>query len=168
VTGKVVSIAETSTTANSVVTYPVTVSIDSPPATLRLGQSANLSVTTATADNALQVPTLAITTNGTRQSVTVVKNGTATPTRITTGITANGRTEVLTGLSDGDQIELPAISSTLATTSSAGFGGTPFGAGGGGARGGAGGAGGGAGGAGGGGAGGGARGGTVPGTGIGQ
>ena len=35
---------------------------------------------------------------------------------VTTGISANGRTQVLTGLSDGDQIELPAISSTLDTT----------------------------------------------------
>jgi HlyD family secretion protein len=129
VTGKVVSIAQTSSTTNGVVTYPVTVSIDNPPATLRLGQSANISVTTATADNALVVPSLAITANGTRQTVNVMKNGTPTPVTVSTGISANGRTQVLTGLSDGDQIELPAISSTLDTgTTTTGAGG--FGAGG--------------------------------------
>jgi len=129
VTGKVVSIAQTSSTTNGVVTYPVTVSIDNPPATLRLGQSANISVTTATADNALVVPSLAITTNGSRQTVNVMKNGTPTPATVTTGISANGRTQVLTGLSDGDQIELPAISSTLDTGSTTTTGGA-FGTGG--------------------------------------
>lgn len=129
VTGKVVSIAQTSSTTNGVVTYQVTVSIDNPPATLRLGQSANISVTTATADNALVVPSLAIATSGSRQTVNVMKNGTPTPATVTTGISANGRTQVLTGLSDGDQIELPAISSTLDTgTTTTGAGG--FGAGG--------------------------------------
>lgn len=113
VTGKVVSIAQTSSTTNGVVTYPVTVSIANPPATLRLGQSANITVTTAVADNALLVPSLAVTTSGDRQSVNVIRNGTTTPTRVTTGLTANGRTQILTGLSEGDQIELPAISSTL-------------------------------------------------------
>lgn len=134
VTGKVESIAQTASTTNGVVTYPVTVSIGNPPATLRLGQSANISVTTATADNALVVPTLAVTTTGTRQSVNVVKNGVTTPTKVTTGIAANGRTQILTGLSEGDQIELPAISSTLdtgaATTPGGGLGGGGFGGGG--------------------------------------
>lgn len=133
VTGKVESIAQTSSTTNGVVTYPVTVSIANPPATLRLGQSANISVTTATADNALVVPTLAVTTTGARQSVNVVKNGVTTPTKVTTGITANGRTQILTGLSEGDQIELPAISSTLDTGTTAtpggGLGGGGFGGG---------------------------------------
>jgi multidrug efflux pump subunit AcrA (membrane-fusion protein) len=126
VTGKVVSIAQTSTTTNGVVTYPVTVSVDNAPKSLRLGQSANISVTTATADNALLVPTLAITTNGNRQTVNVLRNGTPTGVPVTTGITASGRTQVLTGLSDGDQVELPAISSTLdsgTTTARNGFGG---------------------------------------------
>jgi HlyD family secretion protein len=115
VTGKVVSIAQTSSTTNGVVTYPVTVSIDNPPDALRLGQSANISVTTATADDALVVPSLAMTTSGTRQTVTVVKDGTATAKQITTGISANGRTQVLSGLAEGDQIQLPAISGTLDT-----------------------------------------------------
>ena len=49
VTGKITAIAQTATTTNNVVSYPVTVSITNPPAGLRLGQSANISVTTATA-----------------------------------------------------------------------------------------------------------------------
>ena len=117
VTGKVVSIAQTASTTNGVVTYPVTVSIANPPAGLKLGQSANISVTTATADDALVVPSLAITTAGNRQTVNVLKNGTPTPVTVTIGISANGRTQVLTGLAEGDQVELPAISSTLDTGS---------------------------------------------------
>lgn len=129
VTGKVVSIAQTSSTTNGVVTYPVTVSIANPPAGLRLGQSANISVTTAAAGDALVIPGLAITTTGTRQTVNVLKNGTPTPATVTTGISANGRTQILTGLAEGDQVELPAVSSTLDTGSSTTTGGG-FGAGG--------------------------------------
>jgi hypothetical protein len=86
------------------------------------------------------VPSLAVTTSGTRQTVNVVKDGTTTAKQVTTGISANGRTQVLTGLSEGDQIELPAISATLQTgtgsTAGGGFGGGAFGGGnrGGGAR----------------------------------
>ncbi|GGH95395.1 efflux RND transporter periplasmic adaptor subunit [Arthrobacter liuii] len=130
VTGKVVSIAQTSSTTNGVVTYPVTVSIANPPAGLRLGQSANISVTTATAEDALVIPGLAITTTGNRQTVNVLKNGTPTPATVTTGISANGRTQILTGLAEGDQVELPAISSTLDTGSSSTTTGGGFGAGG--------------------------------------
>lgn len=115
VTGTIVAIAQTATTANNVVSYPVTISIMNPPSTLRLGQSANISVTTATAKSAMVVPTLAITTTGAKETVNVLRNGNVTPTPITTGIAANGRTQVLTGLSAGDQIELPAISSSLDT-----------------------------------------------------
>ena len=127
VTGKITAIAQTATTTNNVVSYPVTVSITNPPAGLRLGQSANISVTTATASEALVVPTLAITTTGARQSVTVIQNGTPTAVRVTTGISANGRTQVLTGLAEGDQIELPAISSSLDTTSTTRTGAGGFG-----------------------------------------
>lgn len=124
VTGTITAIAQNPTTTNNVVSYPVTLSISNPPADLRLGQSANISVTTATAKNALAVPSLAITSTGTKQTVNVLKGGTATPVTITTGITDNGRTQVLTGLSAGDQIELPAISSTLDTTGTPGRTGT--------------------------------------------
>ncbi|WAH95179.1 efflux RND transporter periplasmic adaptor subunit [Arthrobacter sp. MMS18-M83] len=124
VTGTITAIAQNATTTNNVVSYPVTISIKNPPAALRLGQSANISVTTATAKNALTVPSLAITTTGTRQTVSVLKNGTSTAVPITTGITDNGRTQVLTGLSAGDQIELPAVSSTLDTSTTTGRTGT--------------------------------------------
>ncbi len=135
VTGTITTIAQNAVTTNNVVSYPVTISIKNPPAVLRLGQSANISVTTATAKNALTVPTLAITTTGSRQTVNVLKDGTSTPVTITTGITDNGRTQVLTGLSAGDQVELPVISSTLDTgttgrTGAGGFGGGGFGGGG--------------------------------------
>ncbi|MGO4248366.1 efflux RND transporter periplasmic adaptor subunit [Paenarthrobacter sp. RAF54_2] len=141
VKGTITAIAQNATTTNNVVSYPVTISINNPPADLRLGQSANISVTTATAKNALAVPSLAITTTGATQTVSVLKDGTPTPVTITTGITDNGRTQVLTGLSAGDQIELPAISSTLDTTGTTGrTGGGTGGFGGGGGFGGAGGA----------------------------
>jgi multidrug efflux pump subunit AcrA (membrane-fusion protein) len=115
VTGAVTSIAATSTTTNGVVTYAVTVSIANPPAAVRLGESATAAVTTASADNALVVPTLAITTAGTRQTVTL-RCGAYTPVAVTRGVRANGRTQVLTGLNEGDQIVLPSVTGATDTS----------------------------------------------------
>jgi multidrug efflux pump subunit AcrA (membrane-fusion protein) len=133
VTGSVTAIAATSTTTSGVVTYAVTVSMANPPAAVRLGESANISVTTATADNALIVPSLAITTAGNRQTVTVERNGAEQTVAVTTGITANGRTQVLTGLNDGDQVVLPSVTTSTDTGTSGTQGGRGiFGGGGGG------------------------------------
>jgi multidrug efflux pump subunit AcrA (membrane-fusion protein) len=115
VTGTVTSIAATSTTTNGVVTYAVTVSIANPPVAVRLGESANISVTTATADNALVVPSLAITAAGNRQTVTVERNGAEQTVAVMTGITASGRTQVLSGLNDGDQVVLPSVTTSTDT-----------------------------------------------------
>lgn len=126
VTGKIASIAETATTTNNVVSYPVTISISNPPAALRLGQSANISVTTSQASDALAVPSLAITAQGSRQSVKVMANGVQSTVIVTTGITDNGETQILSGLTAGQEVVLPAISNTLqtgATPSRSGSGG---------------------------------------------
>ncbi|MDP5228341.1 MULTISPECIES: HlyD family efflux transporter periplasmic adaptor subunit [Arthrobacter] len=132
VNGKVESIAASAVITNGVVTYSVTIGIDNPPSALRLGQSATVSVQTASVDNALVVPTLAITSTGTRQTVTVDRDGSQQTVAITTGITANGRTQVLTGLNEGDSIVLPSVTTPLTTTTQNGRTGTGgFGGGGG-------------------------------------
>ena len=116
VTGTVTAIAATSTTTNGVVTYPVTVSIADPPAAVRLGESADILVTTATAEGALVVPSLAIASTGGRETVTVERNGSEQTVAITTGIAANGRTEVDSGLNEGDQIVLPSVTTSTDTS----------------------------------------------------
>lgn len=74
--------------------------------------------------NALTVPTLAISTNNNNESVVQVKNGTQTETRVvTTGVSSGNLTQILSGLSENEQVvfELSEFSST--TTQENGMGG---------------------------------------------
>ncbi len=149
-TGTVASIDPTATTSGDVTTYGVVVKLTSLPDGIRIGQSATAVVTTASAANVLAVPATAITTSGTKHTVTAVVNGADVVTTVQVGVVGDSYTEVKSGLTEGEQIVLPVVrtSSTTGTrtTDSNPFGGGAGGGPGGGTGGGAGGFGGGAGG----------------------
>ena len=67
VQGTISEVDLTSTVSSSVVSYGVTISLTSPPADLRLGQSATATITTSSKQNVLRVASNAITTVGTAQ-----------------------------------------------------------------------------------------------------
>jgi hypothetical protein len=124
-TGTVTSVALQSTTSNNVVEYPVTVTLDGPADGARLGATANVSITTGSADNATLVSSSAVTTLGQRHTVTVLRGGQATVVPVQIGLVGDNGTQILSGLSAGDTVVLPSVS-----TASSG-GGFPFGVGGG-------------------------------------
>jgi membrane fusion protein, macrolide-specific efflux system len=141
---KVTAIAPTGTSSNSIVTYATTITLTHPPAGLRLGQTANVSITTdASAASALYVPAAAITTANGVSTVKVVKNGKTTSVTVKTGIVGDNGTEITSGLTDGENIVIGTVSTapttTTGTTGGATTGRTGFGGGAGGAGGGAGG-----------------------------
>ena len=70
--GTITSIDPVATTSNSVVTYGVVVRLSGVPSTVRLGQSASVTVTTDSATGVLVVPSTAVTTTGDRSTVTVL------------------------------------------------------------------------------------------------
>ena len=121
-TGTVSAVSPEGTTSSNVVQYPVTVSITDPVASARLGASVSVTITTGSADDALTLPTSAITTSGTRHTVALLKDGVATTTVIETGLEGSSTTEVTSGLAAGDVVQIPT---TTTTTSSGvpGFGG---------------------------------------------
>jgi len=108
--GTVTQLDVEDTVSNNVVEYGVTVSLDDPPAGLKLGQTASVSITTGTKADVLSVPTSAVTTVGTRHSVTVRKNGKDSVVQVQTGLTGDSTTEVTSGLSDGDVVVIPTSS----------------------------------------------------------
>ena len=89
--GKVAAVATTATTTDGVVSYAVTVSLDSVPAGVRAGMSADVDVTTASVSGVVVVPNQAITTTGRASTVTVVKDGTNTITPIRSASRATAR-----------------------------------------------------------------------------
>ena len=132
VTAKVTAIAPTGTTTNSVVTYPATITLDSVPAGVRLGQTADVSVTTASASGVLYLPSQAVTVGAadgsgtTSGTVTVVgADGSQTLTQVVVGVQGDSTTQIVSGVKAGDKalISLDTAIGTTTTTTLGGFGG---------------------------------------------
>lgn len=110
--GKVTAIDLQNTVANNVVEYGVTVSLVNPPAGLRLGQTATVSITTGSSTNVLYVPSTAVTTVGNRSVVTVRENNRDAVVPVQVGLSGNNRTEITSGLQQGQTVVLSSGSST--------------------------------------------------------
>ncbi|HEV2640910.1 MAG TPA: HlyD family efflux transporter periplasmic adaptor subunit [Actinocrinis sp.] len=132
--GSVAAVSPTATVVSNVVEYAVTIDVTSAlPASVRTGQSASITITTASATNALYVPSSAITTVGGRSIVTVIANGKNTITPVTTGVVGTTDTQILTGLTAGQVVQITLSTATTNGTTGRGFGGIGGGGGAGGA-----------------------------------
>ncbi|MGI5131881.1 efflux RND transporter periplasmic adaptor subunit [Pseudonocardia sp. CA-107938] len=107
-TGSVVQITPQSTVTNNVVLYPITVAVDSVPAGVGVGATANLSIRTSAKDSVLRVPTAAVTTQGDRHTVTVRRDGTDVVVPVQLGVQGDTDSEVLSGVAEGDTVVLPS------------------------------------------------------------
>ncbi|MFZ0530663.1 MAG: HlyD family efflux transporter periplasmic adaptor subunit, partial [Propionicimonas sp.] len=105
-TARVTSVDVRSTVSNNVVQYLTTLLLNSPPPTVRIGQTASLSITTASLDDVLYVPTSAIATDGVTSYVIKISGGTHTRVAVTTGMTGTTGTEITSGLTEGDEVLL--------------------------------------------------------------
>ncbi len=130
--GTVTQITPFATTTAGVTTYPVTVSINGSPSGLFPGASAQVSIVIAQKHQVLTVPTSAIHSIGSHQFVLIQKGKKIIHQKITTGISGNFSTQILSGLHSGEQIILSKITSTVPGTGLGKKG--PFGGGGGGAK----------------------------------
>jgi multidrug resistance efflux pump len=116
----VATVGLTPTTSSGVVTYVVSFSVDTSalPASTSIpspGMTASLTVTTASAPNALVVPARSIRGTGANAMVTVKNaSGDEEQRRVTTGITNGTLTQITSGLSRGDQV-LYTVQTTAAT-----------------------------------------------------
>jgi membrane fusion protein, macrolide-specific efflux system len=139
VTGKVATISPTATTQNNVNSYGVTVSLDTLPDGIRIGQTVTVVVTVAQVDNAVRVPAAAVRGTGQRHTVEVVTAGGAHETRaVQVGVQGDQFVEITSGLQPGEQVVLN-LQTTTGTTNGrfggggiggGGFGGGGFGGGG--------------------------------------
>jgi HlyD family secretion protein len=126
-----VAASESQTSSNEAKDFKVVIAIDNPPDEMRPGLSCTAKITTATAKNTLAIPIQALTTRTKGdldpkkkagavapkltpaeekalkedvQGVFVVKAGKANFQKVDTGITGAQDIQVLTGLSEGDEI----------------------------------------------------------------
>ncbi|PPK64882.1 efflux RND transporter periplasmic adaptor subunit [Actinokineospora auranticolor] len=126
------------TSSNNVVQYGTTLTMTSPPATLKPGQSASVSITVASATGALAVPSAAVQTVGTTSTVTVLENGQETRRTVEVGVRGDSYAQITSGLSENEQVVLPQVATGTTQqgnnnrNGNGGFGGGGFGGGGGG------------------------------------
>jgi len=132
-TGRIRKIDLSATTSENVTTYGVEVDVLNAPSELRDGASASVTVTTASATNVVAVPTSAIDTDAQGTStVKLVKDGKSASRTVQLGIRGDTYTEIKSGLSVGDTVELGATSTSSGSgqTNRKGSMGGPVGAGG--------------------------------------
>lgn len=127
--GTVTAISLTSTTSNNVVEYPVTVTVKDAKASVKLGATVSFVITTGSASDTLVVPSSAVTTVGTRHTVTVIRNNVPTTVQVEQGLVGDNGIEIRSGLSEGETVQLSSSSSS-GSSSGSGSGGGPGGIGG--------------------------------------
>ena len=106
-TGTVTAIAPVAETSTSggVVSYAVTVALNAPPATLRPGMTADVTITTASASGVLAVPAAAIRgTNGSYTVLVLDAAGVPESRPVTVGLMTSSLVEVTSGLNAGDVV----------------------------------------------------------------
>lgn len=118
VNGKVTSVAQVATVSSGVATFPVTVTLTGTHNSLRAGMSASVTVVVNQVVQVLTVPTSAV--HG--SSLQVLVNGKPETRAITVGATDANRTQILSGVSEGDQVVIATVTGTVPTTT--GNGGT--------------------------------------------
>lgn len=105
-TGKVVSIEPASTEIQDVVYYKVKVALDDTDKAIKSGMTANVTVSTASRDNALYIPARAVRTNG-EKYVRVLVGSEAKDMPVKLGLRADdGKVEIMAGLKEGDAVVL--------------------------------------------------------------
>jgi macrolide-specific efflux system membrane fusion protein len=125
---KVTAIDPSATTSNSVVTYGVTLTLDKVPTGAKVGQTVSVSVTTGSVADATFVNSAAVTTVGTRHTVTVVTNGTQETRQVEIGLEGDEATQITSGVTVGEAVVLKT-STTSTTTNQQGGGFGNFGGG---------------------------------------
>ena len=104
-TGTVAAIAPSATAIAGVISYYVTIDLYAPDPRLRDGQTAHAAVIIDERQNVLSVPNAAVRRQGDMAMVVVVDpNGSQHVVTIQTGIVGPDRTEVLSGLSEGQRV----------------------------------------------------------------
>ncbi|MHA6628424.1 efflux RND transporter periplasmic adaptor subunit [Pseudonocardia sichuanensis] len=108
-TGSVLSVAPTGTDISGVISYYVTVVVDGADPRLRDGQTARATIVTEETDSVLTVPSSAVRQENGKSVVTVVEpDGAQRVMPFEPGTAGQDRTQVLSGLREGQQVLLPA------------------------------------------------------------
>ena len=109
ITGSVLSVSPTATAISGVISYYVTVVLPKGDPRLKSGMTAQAEVLTKEVPGVLAVPSAAVRTqNGTSVVTVLDPDGTQRTVTVQTGATGDGKTQILSGVTEGQQVVLPA------------------------------------------------------------
>ncbi len=111
------AISTTTSSASSTATYPITVVFSSNNLGNLSGGQAVVSIKVAYAANTVVVPTSAVTTNGNLSYVTTLKGSSTSKVAVKVGVVGSIYTQVISGLTQGQEVVLANSSIALPTTS---------------------------------------------------
>jgi len=110
VPGTIASVAPSGTSVSGVISYYATVNLDKPDPRLKAGQTATVNVLTQDeAPDVLSVPSSAVRTANGVSRVTVVEGDQTRTATIEIGAASGGRTEVVSGLREGQRVALTPV-----------------------------------------------------------
>ncbi len=121
-TGTVTSVDIDSTLVNNVVTYDATVSLDAGQDTTQVkpGMTTEVSIVTQKVDDAVMLPSAAISARGTRATLTVHGSGGKVDQRsVTIGLRGDQSVQILSGLQAGEKVEVAPPSSVSSSGAAA-------------------------------------------------
>ncbi|MFF4384090.1 efflux RND transporter periplasmic adaptor subunit [Kitasatospora sp. NPDC001547] len=96
---------------SAAVQYAATLQITGDTGTLRTGLSATVQVITGEADNALSLPASALSGTGASRTATLVRpDGASERVTVGVGVEGDSTVQVVSGLKEGDKVELPTTS----------------------------------------------------------
>jgi macrolide-specific efflux system membrane fusion protein len=117
------SISLVGTTSSSVVSYDATLTLDQNDSRVKPGMSASASVIVGQASG-VTVANAAVTGSGSLATVNLLKNGETVSQQVVVGLRGDSRTQIVSGLKEGDQvvvtIALPSLGSSSANGSGTG------------------------------------------------
>ncbi len=115
-----VGIVATSTSDDGTAAFPIVVTLSGSHKNLYSGTTASVVVTTGTYQNVLTVPTAAITTENGKTVVTKVDGSSTQTVEVAVGKVFGNETQITSGLTNGDTVQIRFVPRSQSTSSSSG------------------------------------------------
>lgn len=121
-TGVVSNVSQKATIQSNVVYYSAIVDVDNPSDLLKPTMTARVSIDVGESSNTLVIPLSAVKLVNGQQNVAVLQNGQVQNVPVTTGLASDDKIEILSGLSEGDQVVASQAKSQTASSGGKGGG----------------------------------------------
>jgi RND family efflux transporter MFP subunit len=116
-TGVIVGTDKIGATSSGVTTYPALIKFDTKSDEILPNMSVTANIVIETKSNVLMVSSAAVKNQNGEYTVKVIKNGKESSVTVETGLTSDTKTEITSGLSEGDEVVISSSTSTTGTSS---------------------------------------------------